>query len=79
MRVVSLCKNGKLGDVHVPMHVKSCNADTFNPVGLWCQNDVVLTSMLRHHVASKLIRRNFYDMCPPGSIKITILTFQDAR
>ena len=30
------------------------------PVGIWCQNDVVLTSMRRcHHVASTLIRRHF--------------------
>ena len=24
------------------------------PAGIWCQNDVVLTSMRRHHVASTL-------------------------
>ena len=29
------------------------------PVGIWCQNDVTLTSMRRHHVASMLIRRHF--------------------
>ena len=36
------------------------------PVGIWCQNDVVTTSMRRHHVASTLIRRHFYVMCPLG-------------
>ena len=29
------------------------------PVGIWCQTDVVSTSMRRHHVASTLIRRHF--------------------
>ena len=28
------------------------------PVGIWCQNDVVSTSMRRHHVASTLKRRH---------------------
>ena len=28
-------------------------------VGIWCQNDVVSTSMGRDHVASTLIRRQF--------------------
>ena len=37
-------------------------------MGIWCQNDVVSTSMRRHHVASTLIRRHFYVMCPLGSI-----------
>ena len=32
------------------------------PAGVWCQNDVVSTSM-RHHVASTLIRRHFDVMC----------------
>ena len=36
------------------------------PVGIWCQNDVVSTSMQHHHVASTLIRRHFYVMCPLG-------------
>ena len=35
-------------------------------VGIWCQNDVVSTSMRRHDVASTLIRRHFYVMCPLG-------------
>ena len=30
---------------------------SINPVGIWCQNDVVSTSMRRNHVASTLIRR----------------------
>ena len=34
------------------------------PAGIWCQNDVVLTSMRRHHVASTLIRRHFGTKCP---------------
>ena len=37
-----------------------------DPVGIWCRNDVVLTSMRRNHVASTLIRRHFYVMCPLG-------------
>ena len=28
-------------------------------MGIWCQNDVVSTSMRRNHVASTLIRRHF--------------------
>ena len=36
------------------------------PAGIRCQNDVVLTSMRHHHVASTLIRRHFYIMCPLG-------------
>ena len=36
------------------------------PAGIWCQNDVVLTSMRRDDVASTLIRRNFFVMCPLG-------------
>ena len=35
-----------------------------SPVGIWCQNDVVLTSMRRHHVASTSIRRHFDTKCP---------------
>ena len=38
------------------------------PVGIWCQNDVVLTSMRRNHVASTLIRRHFRTKCPLGSV-----------
>ena len=37
-----------------------------NPVGIWCQNDFVSTSMRRYHVASTFIRRPFYVMCPLG-------------
>ena len=40
------------------------------PVGIWCQNDVVSTSMRRDDVASTLIRRHFYVMCPLGSYQI---------
>ena len=36
------------------------------PAGIWCQNDVVSTSMRRDHVASTLIRRHFYVICPLG-------------
>ena len=38
-------------------------------VGIWCQNDVVSTSMRHNHVASTLIRRHFYVMCPLGRIQ----------
>ena len=36
------------------------------PVGIWCKNDVVLTSMRRDYVASTLIRRHFGTKCPLG-------------
>ena len=36
------------------------------PLGIWRQNDVVLTSMRRHHVASTFIRRYFFIMRPLG-------------
>ena len=39
-----------------------------NPAGIWCQNDVVSTSMRRNHVASTLIRRHFRTKCPLGSV-----------
>ena len=41
--------------------------ETF-PVGIWCQNDVVSTSMRRNHVASTLIRRHFTSCVPAGFI-----------
>ena len=36
------------------------------PAGIWCQNDVVLTSMRRDDVASTLIRCHFGTKCPLG-------------
>ena len=36
------------------------------PVCIWCQNDVVSTSMRRHHVVSTFIRRHFYVKCRLG-------------
>ena len=36
------------------------------------QNDVVLTSMRRDDVASTLIRRHFYVMCPLGSVPLFV-------
>ena len=47
-----------------------------NSVGMWCQNDVVSTSIRRHHVASTLIRRHFFAMCPLGTICNNIFFFQ---
>ena len=38
------------------------------PLGIWCQNDVVSTSMRRNHVASTLVRRHLYFMCPLGCV-----------
>ena len=35
-----------------------------HPAGIWCQTDVVSTSMRRHDVASTSVRRLFYVMCP---------------
>ena len=37
-----------------------------DPAGIWCENDVVLTSMRRDYVASTLIRRHFDTRCPLG-------------
>ena len=48
--------------------------ERYIPVGIWWQNDVVLMSMRRPHVASTLIRRHFYVMCPLGQ-SISILQF----
>ena len=45
-----------------------------NPVGIWCQNDVVSTSMRRDHVASTLIRRHFPTKCPLGILIIVMIT-----
>ena len=42
--------------------------DSYNPVGIRCQKDVVSTWMRRHHVASILIRCHFYVMCPLGKV-----------
>ena len=41
------------------------------PVGIWCQNDVVSTSMRRDHVASTLIRRHFNTKCPLGIVPLS--------
>ena len=38
------------------------------PAGIWCQNDVVSTSMRRNYVASTLIRRHFRTKCPLGRV-----------
>ena len=34
-----------------------CAFVNYYPVGIWCKNDVLSTSMGRNHVASTLIRR----------------------
>ena len=39
---------------------------TIDPSGHMVQNDAVSTSMRRHDVASTLIRRQFYVICPLG-------------
>ena len=44
-----------------------CYALAMYPAGIWCQNDVVSTSMRRDHVASTLTQRHFYAMCPLSS------------
>ena len=36
------------------------------PADIWCENDVVLMSMRRDHVASTLIQRHFGTKCPLG-------------
>ena len=43
-------------------HLKAFDSEIsacYFPAGIWCQNDVVLPLMRRHHVASTLIRRHF--------------------
>ena len=37
--------------------------DCRHPSGIWCQNDIISTSMLRDYIASTLIRHHFYVMC----------------
>ena len=43
------------------------------PAGIWCKNDVVLTSMRRDYVASTLIRRHFGTKCPLGALRQSLL------
>ena len=38
-------------------------------MGIWCQNDVVLTSMRRDDVASTSIRRHFGTKCLLGNFR----------
>ena len=40
------------------------------PESIWCQNDVVSTSMRCHIVASTLIQHFVYTMCPLGAIPL---------
>ena len=49
------------------------------PVGIWCQNDVVSTSMRRDHVASTLIPRHFHTKCPLGRSHIWIVLIQGSK
>ena len=51
--------------VHVKLNMGKifCN---IIPAGIWCENDVVLTSMRRDYVASTLIRRHCDTKCPLG-------------
>ena len=39
-------------------------------MGIWCQNDVVSTLMRHNDVASTLIWRHFYVMCPLGKLPL---------
>ena len=48
-----------------------------NPADIWCENDVVLTSMRRDHVASTLIQRHFGTKCPLGRVIIIAFGFLD--
>ena len=45
--------------------IRLCNVSPPDAVGIWCQNDVISTSM-RSHVASTLMQRHFHVMCPLG-------------
>ena len=42
------------------------------PAGIWCENDVVLTSMRRDDVASTLIRCHFRTKCLLGCLDFTV-------
>ena len=57
----------------LPERQKECYFTNL-PAGIWCQNDVVLTSM-RRHVASTLIRRHFGTKCPLGYPHANTLAF----
>ena len=46
--------------------INEMTVTVFSRLGIWCQNDIVCTSMRRDHVASTLIRRHFFVMCPLG-------------
>ena len=43
-------------------------------MGIWCQNDVVLTSMRRDDVASTSIQRHFDTKCPLGGHDVQSVT-----
>ena len=53
---------------HMPKTSHAERREEVYPAGIWCQNDVVSTSMRRHHAASTLIRHHFYVMCPLGKM-----------
>ena len=50
------------------MFNKGHNKTQKYPAGIWCENDVVLTSMRRDYVASTFIRRHFDTKCPMGIV-----------
>ena len=50
-----------------PSEMQMIGMKRYCPAGLCRKNDVVLTSMRRHDIASTLIRRHFCTKCPPGA------------
>ena len=63
-RSVGICKHLRLLRFQ---YASSASSNTL-PVGIWCPNDVVSTSMRRDHVASTLIRRHFNTKCLLGCL-----------
>ena len=60
----------KRTDAEIDSNTKVTKEAVMFPAGIWCQNDVVTTSMRRHHVASTLIRRHFGTKCPLGYVML---------
>ena len=64
----NLIENGTYCICYYSVLYTLLTASVLNPAGIWCQNDVVLTSMRRDDVASTLIRRHFHTKCPLGNL-----------
>ena len=69
---VTAADNSTLIDKEITCEIRKISAKLADvkirniPAGIWCHNDVILTSMRRDDVASTLIRRHFHTKCPLG-------------